>query len=57
MDDWESHPNLKSLAELLTERDHPRWWEKDQGFKPEKIATDIVPYQFDIVEDEGEGHE
>ena len=57
VDDWESHPNLKSLAELLTERDHPRWWEKDQGFKPEKIATDIVPYQFDIVEDEGEGHE
>ena len=58
VDDWQSHPNLKSLAELLKDRNHPNWDENEVEFKPEKIATDIAPYQFDMVEDdEGERDE
>ena len=54
VEDWESHSNLKALSELLIERNHPGWWDENKDFKPEIIATDITPYQFDIV---GEGDE
>ena len=49
-DDWQSHPNLKALADSLIERNYPGWWEEDQDFKPELIATDITPYEFDRIE-------
>ena len=51
MSDWESYPNLKSLAELLAARNYPSW--SDNEFQPESIASDITPYEFDIVGDDG----